>query len=839
MAFFVFSVMSEFSLDDPGFTLPIPPVPPSSSDSSVETPVDGRRKCSSCPRRMSKKSADRHTVCISCHGFDCDLNSRCEECLEWSEDDIIAYAKYLKSLKSLESSSSKQKSKIPLPPLTPSRPSPQPAPQPAPLPAQQPAPRPAQPALRPSQRDDLQSQMDSLASNFTSLSNNLTSQLTDFMAQFLCQNQLSRQPRLGPDAGESRPDQTAGESRMFQGEGAPSRTPLVPPYAQYPLHSDFAAPWPEQSGRARSRSPPFDAPRASTRHAPRQPPVFEAPPQPSTSGWVPPGPPPPRSRHDSSGSDSGASGSESVTSASDSASARLTDLIYRVCPASRPLFDPKAPRCEFEGWFGQPEASTSSQRFRLYPRVAEVQEEVAARSESLARRSKPLSRILPARARSYSLADDTIFAASQPVNSAFAQLTGSKTLATRRWGSVSFNDMERLERLFLNQLEVTSSSLWLMSGILAMLKQDRFQPSDPALFNSALSSVSAALSRQARSSAAGTGFILAKRRENLLAHATLPVPESQKHSLMTSPGTSSGLFDSGLLAEVVAQVHSSSQISSNLALSRSLRRGRPSQTPSSSPLTGPRLPSSSLGRPYGKRSASSSCSGSRKRFRGGKGGGAPSSGPSGFRRWESSPFRTLSGGCLSLHWQAWRDRSAEPWVVEVLREGYCLPFLRTPPLSNVPIPLPPYSPSSIKGAALEEVTLGLIAKGAVELVPLPSPGFYSRLFVVWKTSGSWRPVIDLSHLNRFVDMSHFQMETIQSVLLSVRQGDWMASIDLKEAYLQVPVHPASRRFLRFVFRGSVYQFKALCFGLSTAPQVFSRVMAPVSAILHSLGIRMR
>ena len=178
-------------------------------------------------------------------------------------------------------------------------------------------------------------------------------------------------------------------------------------------------------------------------------------------------------------------------------------------------------------------------------------------------------------------------------------------------------------------------------------------------------------------------------------------------------------------------------------------------------------------------------------------------------------------------------------MVKVLRVGYCLPFLSTPPLSTAPIPMPSYSPTSIKGAALEEVTLGLVVKGAVELAPLPSPGFYSRLFVVWKTSGSWRPVIDLSHLNRFVDVSHFQMETIQSVLLSVRQGDWMASIDLKEAYLQVPVHPASRHFLRFVFRDNVYQFKALCFGLSMAPQVFTRVMAPVSAILHSMGIRMR
>ena len=159
--------------------------------------------------------------------------------------------------------------------------------------------------------------------------------------------------------------------------------------------------------------------------------------------------------------------------------------------------------------------------------------------------------------------------------------------------------------------------------------------------------------------------------------------------------------------------------------------------------------------------------------------------------------------------------------------------------SIVPIPMPSSSPISITGAALEEVTLGFIAMGAVELAPLTSPAFSSHLFIVWKTSRSWRPVIDLSHLIRFVDVSPFQMVTIQSVLLSVSQGDWMASIDLEEAYLPVPVHPASRHFLRFIFRDTIYQFQALCFGLSTAPQVFTRVMAPVSAILHSLGIRMR
>ena len=50
--------------------------------------------------------------------------------------------------------------------------------------------------------------------------------------------------------------------------------------------------------------------------------------------------------------------------------------------------------------------------------------------------------------------------------------------------------------------------------------------------------------------------------------------------------------------------------------------------------------------------------------------------------------------------------------------------------------MPLYAPTSIKRAALEEVTLALIANGAVSLLLFP-PGFYSCLFVVWKTSGSW------------------------------------------------------------------------------------------------------
>ena len=111
--------------------------------------------------------------------------------------------------------------------------------------------------------------------------------------------------------------------------------------------------------------------------------------------------------------------------------------------------------------------------------------------------------------------------------------------------------------------------------------------------------------------------------------------------------------------------------------------------------------------------------------------------------------------------------------------------------------MPSYSPSSIKGKALHEEVLSLLAKEVIELAP-PSPGYYSRLFVVWKTSGSWRLVIDLSCLNRFVTQTRFKIEANQLVLGAIRRDDWMVSIDLKETYLQIPVYLYSRQFCSFM-----------------------------------------
>ena len=102
----------------------------------------------------------------------------------------------------------------------------------------------------------------------------------------------------------------------------------------------------------------------------------------------------------------------------------------------------------------------------------------------------------------------------------------------------------------------------------------------------------------------------------------------------------------------------------------------------------------------------------------------------GFQEVGAVSFRTLSGGCLSLHWQAWRGRGAETWGCRGAAAGLLSALPRHSSCSIVPITMPYSSPISITGAALEEVSLVLVAKDALELAPLPSPGFYSHLFVV-------------------------------------------------------------------------------------------------------------
>ena len=98
------------------------------------------------------------------------------------------------------------------------------------------------------------------------------------------------------------------------------------------------------------------------------------------------------------------------------------------------------------------------------------------------------------------------------------------------------------------------------------LKDDGYRPSDPALFDKNISSLSAALASQSMMAAGVTDFISSKCRESYLAHAACPIAESVKRELLVAPGTDSFLFDQPLLEKVVSQMKEDSLISSTSSL---------------------------------------------------------------------------------------------------------------------------------------------------------------------------------------------------------------------------------------------------------------------------------
>jgi hypothetical protein len=66
------------------------------------------------------------------------------------------------------------------------------------------------------------------------------------------------------------------------------------------------------------------------------------------------------------------------------------------------------------------------------------------------------------------------------------------------------------------------------------------------------------------------------------------------------------------------------------------------------------------------------------------------------------------------------------------------------------------------------------------------------------------------------------MQTPQMVIAQLHQGDWLASLDLKDACFHVPIFPKHVPFLRFESLGRVFQCKVLPFGLSTALRIVAK-----------------
>jgi len=60
--------------------------------------------------------------------------------------------------------------------------------------------------------------------------------------------------------------------------------------------------------------------------------------------------------------------------------------------------------------------------------------------------------------------------------------------------------------------------------------------------------------------------------------------------------------------------------------------------------------------------------------------------------------------------------------------------------------------------------------------------YVSPIFTVAKPNGSRRLILNLKHLNTSIDCPHFKMEDYRTVLNMIQRKNYMAILDLKDAY---------------------------------------------------------
>jgi len=189
--------------------------------------------------------------------------------------------------------------------------------------------------------------------------------------------------------------------------------------------------------------------------------------------------------------------------------------------------------------------------------------------------------------------------------------------------------------------------------------------------------------------------------------------------------------------------------------------------------------------------------------------------------------KVIVAGRLSAFLSRWSEITSDRVILQTIA-GYRLPFTQHPPPQiNEPL----IQLSNLEQQICHQEVSRLLEKGTIELVSDSEGQFLSPYFAIKKSSGGWRFILNLKRLNRFVDTPHFKIENWKNVICLLSPENYLASIDLEDAYFLISINPDDRKFLRFSFQSRLYQFRVLLFGLASAPYIFTKILKPV---LHSL-----
>ena len=170
------------------------------------------------------------------------------------------------------------------------------------------------------------------------------------------------------------------------------------------------------------------------------------------------------------------------------------------------------------------------------------------------------------------------------------------------------------------------------------------------------------------------------------------------------------------------------------------------------------------------------------------------------------------------------------WVLSIVRDGFRIPFNSTPPLSTVPISLSQsFSPLLRENGTPPEKDSGKGIRSGKSRFLFLDISYLEKELKVTTCNRSFS--VKSVHKETTIQDGDSQVST--TIDSSQRLG---VSIDLTDAYLHIPIHPQSRKSLRFMFESQVFQFTTLPFGMSLSPWIFTKLMDVIVAHLHQSAL---
>jgi len=114
--------------------------------------------------------------------------------------------------------------------------------------------------------------------------------------------------------------------------------------------------------------------------------------------------------------------------------------------------------------------------------------------------------------------------------------------------------------------------------------------------------------------------------------------------------------------------------------------------------------------------------------------------------------------------------------------------------------------------------------------------FVHPLVVVPKPNGKVRVCLDCRRLNEQLEVDRVKLERLEDFLDIIPTKGFIATTDIENAYLQVPVRAEDRNALAFRMDGRTYRFRRMPFGVSTAPACFTRALRPLAGQWRRAGV---